>query len=285
MEHVRSADLGPHAGVLPGPRMRRFAFVVVLVMIALGGIVHRAAAQDAEDAEAAALDRAARELFAAGMAAVEDSRFDSAVEQFQRAYDLSHRPALLYNVGYAADRARQDEVALQAYEEYVRLAPDGEYRARAETRIAFIAELLAEAAPTAPEREPAAAPRTEAAPASTVEAATEVTAADLSATEVTAADLTGAHWTLALGAVLAASGGTALAFGFVDQDAVENPRSGAPWDEVSAAYERGPALLTTGYVVAAVGLAAVATGIVWAVVGGSEDSSVAWTPWGVEGSF
>ncbi|MFK7986273.1 MAG: tol-pal system YbgF family protein [Sandaracinaceae bacterium] len=287
MGHTRSNDLDLHGRGASAAALRRglfskggrrFLFSVMMTALVVGGVVKIAAAQEASSAEEQALDRAARELFAAGMAAVEENRFSVAVQRFQRAYELSERPALLYNVGYAADRARQDEVALQAYREYVRLAPDGEYRGRAETRIGFISALLEEGEDTAPEvAEPVSIEVPVAHGPDPVDRV--VVPADL------AADATGAHWLVGAGAVVLAGAGVALAFGFMDQQAVENPRPDAPWDEVSEANERGPALLTAGFIAGAVGLSTIVAGIVWLAAGGDDDAPVTWTPWGVEGSF
>jgi hypothetical protein len=62
------------------------------------------------------------------------------------------------------------------------------------------------------------------------------------------------------GALLAA-GGVMLGLAVADKAAVEHPDS-THWSDVSSAYERGSTLFPLGYVLAGVGLAGLATGIV-----------------------
>jgi tetratricopeptide (TPR) repeat protein len=73
-------------------------------------------------------DREARFLFEAGRTAYDAGRYREALAHFQGAYDLSLRPQLLYNVGQAADRLRQDEVALDAFERYLSALPVADNR-------------------------------------------------------------------------------------------------------------------------------------------------------------
>ena len=67
--------------------------------------------------------------------AFEDGRFADALGYFERSYELSRRPALLYNIGTAADRIRQNERALEAFEAYLEAVPDAPDRRSVEARI------------------------------------------------------------------------------------------------------------------------------------------------------
>src|SRR5262245_1460475 len=95
-----------------------------------------ARAQDAAEPEVAGLDAEAHALYDAGEVAFHEERFENALDYFQRAYELSHRPELLYNVGTTADRLRHDEEALAAFEQYLAELPTTRNRGEVESRIA-----------------------------------------------------------------------------------------------------------------------------------------------------
>lgn len=104
----------------------------------------------------AARDDEARHLFEAGRNAYDDGRYQDALDYFQRGYELSGRAALLYNVGQAADRLRQDETALDAFKRYLADVPDAPNRLQVEERIRVLEQVLAErrAAAVAPAATP-----------------------------------------------------------------------------------------------------------------------------------
>ena len=54
-------------------------------------------------------DEEARQLFEAGRVAFTAGRFQSALDSFRRAHELSGRPLLLYNIGTCYDRLRRDK--------------------------------------------------------------------------------------------------------------------------------------------------------------------------------
>lgn len=82
-----------------------------------------------EDQAARLLFQSAREAFAVG-------EYDRALAGFQQAYDLSRRPALLYNIGTTLDRLRRDEEALAIFEQFLREDPETPNRAEIESRAA-----------------------------------------------------------------------------------------------------------------------------------------------------
>jgi tetratricopeptide (TPR) repeat protein len=123
-----------------------------------GSTVH---AQEAtRGAPSAALDEEARALFEAGRVAYEDGRYSDALGYFQRAYELSQRPGLQYNLGLAYDRLRRDQEALQAFEAYLASEPEHERAVEVQNRVRALKDALAQAPP-----EPVSVAATPAAPA------------------------------------------------------------------------------------------------------------------------
>jgi tetratricopeptide (TPR) repeat protein len=123
----------------------RVAFVAcVSLVLALSFTVDggRAAAQ-AEPPPPGARDDEARGLFEAGKAAYEDGRFEDALAYFERAYALSPRPGLQYNLGLAYDRLRRDAEALQAFETYLSEQPDPAREQEVQNRVRALREHLA----------------------------------------------------------------------------------------------------------------------------------------------
>lgn len=106
------------------------------------GEVSRARAQEAETD---LTDEEARSLFEAGRAAFTAGRFEDALGHFQRAYELSGRPMLLFNIGQSFDRLRRDEEALSTFERYLTDVPDAPNRAQVEARVAIMQAAVAEA--------------------------------------------------------------------------------------------------------------------------------------------
>ncbi len=97
-------------------------------------------------------DREARSLFTAGQEAFAAGNYERALEDFDRAYALSQRAGLLYNIAVTADRMRLDARALEAFRGYLAAEPETERRAEVEARIAFLEQALA--APPEEEVEP-----------------------------------------------------------------------------------------------------------------------------------
>jgi tetratricopeptide (TPR) repeat protein len=120
------------------------------------------------DAPTEGMDREARSLFSAASSAYGEGRYESALEYFERAYALSGRPALLFNMAATADRLRRDEDALGWYRGYLEALPDSPNATEVKARIAVLertiearhAKAAADAeAETVPEAPPAPEPR------------------------------------------------------------------------------------------------------------------------------
>jgi tetratricopeptide (TPR) repeat protein len=129
-----------------------------LVVSILGGIAASAHAQDVAPSDQAAdgdaSDAVARGLFQAGAAAFDAGQFAEALEHFQAAYARSPRPKLLYNIGQAADRLRQDELALDSFRRYLAEVPDAEGREAIEARVRVLEQAVSEKKAAEPPPEP-----------------------------------------------------------------------------------------------------------------------------------
>lgn len=217
--------------------------------------------------EAQVHDDEARGLYLAGAAAYEAGRFEESLAYFQRSYELSPHPELLYNIGQAADRARQDAIALDALRRYLAAMPELADRAVLEGRIRVLEAAVARgtaAAPPGPEIE--LTETTEPDPAATFErapAATEPTAAPVaSASEDPGGGLdAGGVVLVVLGSAVAVAGAVLLGLGVSDSSAVANPRP----DEVF--YAQALDRQQTGLAMAWSGVAALGVGAILAVLG------------------
>ena len=83
-------------------------------------------------------DAEARALYEAGRIAFDQGRFEAALRYFEGSYELSGRPALLFNIGTAADRLRRDETALKAFRRYLKEVPDSPERPGVVARIRIL---------------------------------------------------------------------------------------------------------------------------------------------------
>ena len=151
-----------------GGRVRSGLYAVALLGgLALSGLAE-AQAGGIEDPAAGGVatdqDKEARFLFEAGRTAYDAGRYREALGHFQRAYDLSQRPQLLYNVGQAADRLREDQLALDAFERYLSALPAADNRPAVEERIKVLHEVLAEKEAAQAERAPTPQQTAQAAP-------------------------------------------------------------------------------------------------------------------------
>ncbi len=231
------------------------------------------------------LDREARALFEAGREAFDRGRFESALDYFQRSYDLSHRPGLLYNIGSAADRLRRDDVALEAFRQFlVDAPPDDETREQVEARIAAIEEAIAE-------RDAAEAAETGHDDGSGGETTPDETHGRAGGIDQGSPDASGGGpgalpWVLVGGgAALAIGGVVLLAVGLGDISTVESS-AGKTWREIQPAYDRAPALTGIGIAGLIVGAAVAGVGVVLAVTsGGSTEVALGPGNVTVRGSF
>lgn len=88
----------------------------------------------------------AREEVERARALYAEGRDSEALARFERAYRLSGRPGLLYNIGVVADRMRDDARAARAYEMFEAALPDAPEAAVARVRAASLRAALSRAA-------------------------------------------------------------------------------------------------------------------------------------------
>ena len=155
----------PKPKLLPGS----FLFLCALLLQLASSAPHvRAEPPKAE------VDPAARSAFEAGADAYDHGRFGEALREFERAYQLSPHPKLLFNIGRAADGDGQSERAISAYQSYLLAFPRADNREFVESRIAKLKAAPSASAPGA--GAPTTAPFVALAPAS-------VAAADVASSE------------------------------------------------------------------------------------------------------
>jgi tetratricopeptide (TPR) repeat protein len=107
--------------------MRLCAAVTVLVWCAL-------AAADARQ------DEAARQAFQTGRVAYENGDYQTAYDRFKESFQLSHEPALLYNISSALQGLKRPHEAAESLRSFLRLQPNDPDRPKIEQRIATLEE-------------------------------------------------------------------------------------------------------------------------------------------------
>lgn len=201
------------------------------------------AAEDADPAPAQGDPEAeAREAFREGSDAYAEARYGEAMRLFRRAYELSGRAALLYNIGLTADRLRDDAAAVDAFERYLASGEDAR-RDEVERRLAASrARLIASSVPDPVEPDPDPSP-------------------PLGAESPSRAG----PWAVGLtGAALAVGGAVMLAVGARQvADVNDTPTGTRDWSDVSGDASRGRALSILGASLLAVGTAAGVVSVSW----------------------
>ena len=201
-------------------------------------------AQDAPPLSADDLE--ARNLFAAGQTAFEAGRFERALEYFERAYELSHRPGLLYNVGIAADRLRNDQRALEAFEAYLASgAVEEAQRPAVEARVEALRRALASEALD-----------------HSVDSTTTTSPSETRPPD--AADATVSIALLVAGGVVLVGGAVLLGVAASEDAIVQGATDGSSWNLVAGHHDAANALAISGGVTLGVGaVLAVVGALVW----------------------
>ncbi len=217
----------------------------------------------------------ARNAFEQGRAAYEAGNYRAALERFQEAYELTHEADVLYNVATAADRLREDRIALDAYRGYLEARPNTPDRAQITARIAVLTERIQEAEEESARLEQERRQREEERRALREELARRPT------TTTTSSDPGPVPWILtASGAALLVAGAALLIAAEVDAACVRAPANcvASPtepmWAEVSERYERIPIFNAVGGVLLGVGAVSAAIGLGWGLSAGASSSAV-----------
>lgn len=189
----------------------------------------------------------AREAFREGSDAYAEARYGEAMRLFRRAYELSGRAALLYNIGLTADRLRDDAAAVDAFERYLASGEDAR-RDEVERRLAASrARLIARSVPDPDRSDPARS--------------------DAGLVDPPPPDgpSRAGPWAVGLtGVALAVGGAVMLAVGARQvADVNDTPDGTRDWSEVSSDASRGRTLSIVGASLLAVGTAAGVVSVSW----------------------
>ena len=142
--------------------VRQTLVVVIAFAFASSGAAQDvpAATTEAEARTAEARIAEARSLYDSGADAFSRGRFSEALDYFTRAYEVSSRAELLYNIGTSHDRLGHGEAAIRNYRDYLVALPEAGNREYTEARIELLSrELEGDTEEITPARvEPAATP-------------------------------------------------------------------------------------------------------------------------------
>jgi len=112
-------------------------------------------------AQTASSDDLARRHFDSGAAYLQESDYENALKAFQKAFELSKRPAILINIATVEERRGNLEGAITALKTYLELEPTGEHAETTKLRLQNLEKRVSEQAlppPVAPVPAPARAP-------------------------------------------------------------------------------------------------------------------------------
>lgn len=88
------------------------------------------------------VDELARRHFESGAAYLEESDYENALKAFEKAFELSPRPEIQLNIATVHERTGKLAAAIVALDEYLRLAPEGEFAAKTKLRRENLQERL-----------------------------------------------------------------------------------------------------------------------------------------------
>lgn len=237
----------------------RLGWALALAGAAIWGTVVTSAA-----AQGSSADTDARAAFEEGRVAYDAGEYDDAVRAFRRAYLLSPRYPLLYNIAQAELRAGHDGLALEAFEGYLRQAPpDDERRGEVEERVRVLQGMGVRAATEEEVREAEEANR---------EAESRAPRRRASVPNGGSGGGDPAPWiVLGVGGAAAVAGAVLMGVAAGEAGRVTGAPDGARWEELEGTASGAEALWAAGLVLLGVGGAAMVAGLVWGIAGGGED--------------
>lgn len=243
--------------------------IVATCIVAMSSLGRVAQAQDETPS-----DTQARALFAEARTAYSEQRFEEAAHTFRRAYLLSPRYGLLYNIGQAELRAGHDALALEAFEAFLRQAPpDDTNRSEVDERARILRSMQTPATATLPTDSTT--------PPDTSHATVTATQPEPRGAQMTTPPLGVSHprsddgpgvapWLLVGGgAAVAVAGAVLMGLGLSSAADVRNAPDGSRWAELQGDADAASMKWGLGVALAAVGLATAAVGLVWALTGSS----------------
>ncbi len=250
-------------GVITGRRgglRLSYALGLAAVLSLAPAIEGRAAAQ----VMASDRDAEGRALFDAAVAAYDAGRYADALRHFRAAYEASHRPELLYNIGQAADRLRRDDEAVEAFTQFLEAVPDSPRRAQIEARIAVLRSAPAGASDAPP------------------------TTVDDTPAGSAGSDALGPWMTTGAGLVLLAAGLPMMLCASSDAEAIRDAPDESRWEDYAGSYASIEPLSIAGQVLSIAGAVAAAAAITWWIVeltrsaAGGASARLELTPWGAQ---
>ncbi|MGE0789819.1 MAG: tol-pal system YbgF family protein [Sandaracinaceae bacterium] len=120
----------------------RASLLLALLLALLVAAAPRAAAQEAQELVLSPADEEARAEFEAGRSAYQGGRFAVALTHFERAYELSERPELLFNIANAHDRLGHHQLALESYRGFLEQMPESTNAEFSRGRVAELERIL-----------------------------------------------------------------------------------------------------------------------------------------------
>ncbi len=216
----------------------------------------------------------AEELFVSGQAAYDRQHFAAALVAWQRSYELSREPGLLFNIAQAyrlRAQAGDCTLAIERYRAFIKLAPTAPQRAAAEGFIRSTERCAATEAAQAAQAAQATAAQRPAAPAPTVDARPR-TSTPRDASPGRPQRIAGLA-TAGVGLVMISAGMYfgSRATGYAD-DVAAACKAGCVWDDISDLDSRGRTAATRERLGYGIGAAAIVVGGVLYFLGWREAS-------------
>jgi tetratricopeptide (TPR) repeat protein len=110
---------------------------IALAALIVAALAATAAAQPPRGTRASAAAR-----FKQGQAFFKASDYDHALIEFEAAYELSHEPALIFNIALCHDRAKRPVEALAMFQRYLALVPGGDLADEAREDVARLVPIV-----------------------------------------------------------------------------------------------------------------------------------------------
>jgi tetratricopeptide (TPR) repeat protein len=114
-----------------------FAAILAVALVAPTARIAPVHAQPTPDNRAKAASH-----FKQGQLYFKNGDFDRALTEYQAAYELSKEPLLVFNIALCHDRAQRPEKALELFQQYLDLAPDGEVADEARENVARLTPIV-----------------------------------------------------------------------------------------------------------------------------------------------